>query len=201
MVDFVIKLAGQHSILNALAVIAAAIELEVDLFALRQHLENFIGAARRLQLVGQFKGAPIIDDFAHHPTEIRASIEAVRQLYPLKKLIVVFHPHTFSRTTALFNDFVQSLDNIDALAIVEIFGSTREATGSISSKDIVEALRLVNDTGVDLLDDVVNTKTVAYCATIDEAEQFVRDRAAADNVIVLMGAGEATKIGEKLLKK
>ena len=193
--DFSIQLMGQHNILNALAVIAAGIELNIELFKIRKYLEEFSGPARRLQVLGEFKGATIIDDYAHHPTEIRATIAALRQRYGQRKLIVAFHPHTFSRTKVLFNDFVKSFGGVDELIILNIYGSAREqpalpdaslgGQGGVSSQELVEKIG-------------GNTK---YIPSLMDCEKYLREHAERNDVVVLMGAGDIFRVGENLVRK
>ena len=192
--DFSIQLAGKHNISNALAVIATGIELNVELFKIRKYLEEFTGTARRMQVLGEFRGATIIDDYAHHPTEIKATIEAVRQKYGDRKLIVAFHPHTFSRTKALFDDFIKSFAGIDELIILDIYGSAREAQGGVSSRDLVEKLRITNY-------ELRIKQEVKYIPTLQECEKYLRERVERNDVIVLMGAGDIFRVGENLVKK
>ena len=193
--DFSIQLMGKHNILNALAVIAAGIELNIELFKIRKYLEEFSGPARRLQVLGEFKGATIIDDYAHHPTEIRATIAALRQRYGQRKLIVAFHPHTFSRTKVLFNDFVKSFGGVDELIILNIYGSAREqpalpdaslgGQGGVSSQELVEKIG-------------GNTK---YIPSLMDCEKYLREHAERNDVVVLMGAGDIFRAGENLVRK
>ncbi|MDP2708687.1 MAG: UDP-N-acetylmuramate--L-alanine ligase [bacterium] len=183
--DFSIRLAGRHNISNALAVIAAAAELNVELFKIRKYLEEFTGPVRRLQLLGEYRGATIIDDYAHHPTEIKATIQALRQKYGRRKLIVAFHPHTYSRTKALFNDFVNSFDEVDELIILEIYGSAREVRGGVSGQELAEAIG----------------GKAKYIPTLAECEKYLREHAGRGDVIALMGAGDIFRVGESLAGK
>ena len=166
----------------------------MELFKIRKYLEEFTGTARRMQVLGEFRGATIIDDYAHHPTEIKATIEAVRQKYGDRKLIVAFHPHTFSRTKALFDDFIKSFAGIDELIILDIYGSAREAQGGVSSRDLVEKLRITNY-------ELRIKQEVKYIPTLQECEKYLRERVERNDVIVLMGAGDIFRVGENLVKK
>ncbi|HTW96683.1 MAG TPA: Mur ligase family protein, partial [Candidatus Methylomirabilis sp.] len=121
--DFSIQLLGKHNVYNALAVIAASIELGVDLKDIRTYLEEFTGTDRRAKIMGKFNGATIIDDYGHHPTEIRATLAGLRAAYPKEKIIAVFHPHTFTRTKALLNEFAQSFSDADKVIVLDIYGS------------------------------------------------------------------------------
>ncbi|MFH1522259.1 MAG: UDP-N-acetylmuramate--L-alanine ligase [Patescibacteria group bacterium] len=190
--DFCIQLAGKHNISNALAVIATCIELEVELVDIRKYLEDFKGTVRRMEVLGEFQGAIIIDDYAHHPTEIKATIAAVRELYPDRKLKVVFHPHTFTRTKALLDDFSKSFFEADEVVVLDIYGSAREMQGGVHSRDLVSLIKHEN------------TKTrkqqrVKYIPNLDKCEKYLREKVERGDVILLMGAGDVFRIGEKLV--
>lgn len=192
--DFSIQLSGRHNIYNGLAVIAASIELGIELFKIRKYLEEFNGAARRMQVLGQFMGGLIIDDYAHHPTEIKATIEAIRQKYGGRRLTIAFHPHTFSRTKALFNDFAKSFGRADELIILDIYGSAREKHGGVSSLDLVNQIKNNNsESGI--------KQKVNYIPTLKECEKYLREHIEKDDLVALMGAGDIFRVGENLVKK
>lgn len=190
--DFCINLLGKHNVYNALAVIAAAIELRLDLAIIRTHLEEFTGTARRMQVLGEYRGATIIDDYAHHPTEIRATLEAVQARYPAKNIVTIFHPHTFSRTLSLLDQFINSFHHTDTLVVLDIYGSAREKHGGIHSRDIVDK---INKLDIDL-----RPRSVIYIPDLKTCEQWLRDNITRDDIVVLMGAGDVFRIGENLLK-
>ena len=133
--NFEIQLFGEHNVLNSLAVIAMAHFEKVDMDDLRKELLSFQGVKRRFS-ERKVADMTIIDDYAHHPSEIKATIDAARQKYPDKQLIAVFQPHTFSRTIALMDDFAKSLNLADKVYLTNIFGSAREKTGDVSSADL-----------------------------------------------------------------
>ena len=197
--DFKIKLLGEHNISNALAVIAASIELEAPLSAIREHLAEFTGTARRMQRLGVFNGAIIYDDYAHHPAEIKATLVGCRQLYPhtpggvgvypKNKLTVVFHPHTFTRTKVLLDDFAKSFTDADQVIVLDIYGSAREQQGGVHAKDLVEKI-IANGHG-----------NVKYIPSLKEAEDYLRKNVERGEVVVLMGAGDVFRVGENLLKQ
>ena len=191
--DFSIQLSGAHNVSNALAVIAAGIELDVPLNLIRTYLEEFSGTARRMQVLGEYRGATIIDDYAHHPTEIKATLAGARQIYPNKKIIVVFHPHTFTRTKALLDDFSKSFGQADEVIVLDIYGSAREKQGGVSSKDVVEKIGIRNqESGI--------KQKLNYISTLSECEKYLREKAERGDVIILMGAGDVFRIGENLVK-
>jgi UDP-N-acetylmuramate--alanine ligase len=190
--DFTIQLGGKHNVSNALAVIATCIELNADLFKIRKYLEEFSGTARRMQVLGEYRGAAIIDDYAHHPTEIKATISVVRQKYGTRRLIVAFHPHTYSRTKALFDNFVKSFAQVDELIVLDIYGSAREKQGGVSSKDLAEAIKQENKK-------TKKQQEVKYIPTLAECEKYLREIIERNDVVVLMGAGDIFRVGESLL--
>ncbi len=187
--DFSICLPGQHNVSNALAVIAASLELGADLRLLRIALAEFCGTSRRLEKLGEFKQAIIYDDYAHHPTEIKASIAGLKQLYPDKKIVVVFHPHTFSRTEALLDDFATSFEDVDKLIVLEIYASAREAASDFSSQDLIAAIKQAKPA----------LETI-YQPNLEQAEAYLRQTIQGDEVVVLMGAGDVFRIGQQLVK-
>lgn len=133
--NFETYLFGEHNVLNTLAVIAVSYFEKIDLGKVKQELLTFKGVKRRFT-EKTVADMVIIDDYAHHPHEIRATLDAARQQYPNKKLIAVFQPHTFTRTIALMDDFAKSLNIADQVYLIDIFGSIRENSGNVSSADL-----------------------------------------------------------------
>ncbi len=181
--DFSISLPGRHNIYNALAVIAASIELDVSLAEIRKYLEEFKGTQRRMQLMGKYRQALIFDDYAHHPTEIKETLRGVRDFYPDKKLIVVFHPHTFTRTKALLNDFARSFDLADEVIVLDIYGSAREKQGGVHSRDLVVKIK-------------EQGKNARYIPDLKSAQNYLRSCLGPNDLVILMGAGDVFRIGE-----
>ncbi|MFA5000131.1 MAG: UDP-N-acetylmuramate--L-alanine ligase [Patescibacteria group bacterium] len=186
-------LPGQHNLYNAQAVFTAARQLRVPVVKIKKYLPEFKGTDRRLQIMGRYHGATIIDDYAHHPTEIKASLNAMREKYPRQKIITVFHPHTFSRTKALFKDFARSFAGTDELIILDIYGSAREKQGGVSSRQLADAIVKFNRTNK-------MSQEVKTIATIPAAAAYLRRRLKAGEVLLLMGAGDVFRVGERLLK-
>ena len=178
---FTIHLFGDHNILNATAVIAVAYTEKIPLADIQQGLLTYQGAKRRFS-EKNFKDINIIDDYAHHPTEMRATIQAARQKFPDKRLVVVFQPHTFSRTKKYASDFEEILRGVDKAYITPIYASAREKSGDITSDDLVAKIP-----GAEVID-------------LDNIADLAQNK---DSVIVFMGAGDITKYEdalEKLLK-
>ncbi|MBU1146122.1 UDP-N-acetylmuramate--L-alanine ligase [Patescibacteria group bacterium] len=190
---FKIQLLGNHNVANALAVIATARELGFGPSTgsgnkLREALGKFSGAVRRFEIKGEAGGVLVIDDYGHHPTEIRVTLEAARQKYPDRRIWCVFHPHTFTRTKALLADFAKSFGAVDKTIVIDIYGSTREQAGGVSSGELVE---LIKKEGKDAL----------YIPTIPEAADFLAKEVKSGDIVITMGAGDVWRVGELLLEK
>ncbi len=191
---FKIKLWGDHSIYNALAVIVTARELKVSLEKIKKHLAEFGGTERRAQVLGEYRKAVVIDDYAHHPVEIMTTLKGLKRHYKNKNIITVFHPHTFTRTKALFKDFVKSFQDTNELIVLDIYGSAREKQGGVSSIQMVKEIKKYNQTK--------NIKQkVGHIPTIDEAVVYLRKNLKNNDLVLLMGAGDVFRVGEKLLKR
>jgi len=191
--EFKIRLFGRHNILNALAVIAAARELQTPLPLIRKHLAAFRGTERRAQTLGNYKGALIIDDYAHHPTEIKATLAGLRAQWPRRRLITVFHPHTFTRTKAFFQDFAASFRASDELIILDIYGSAREKQGGVSSRQLAAAVQAGNrGKGI--------KQAVRNIPTMPAAAAYLRRHLRGGDILLLMGAGDVFRLGQDLLK-
>lgn len=134
-----LRVAGQHNIYNALAAAAAAYVLGIPARAVRQGLEGFFGAGRRFELLGHCNGADVFDDYAHHPAELRALLEMAKTL-GYRRVICAFQPHTYTRTKALFDDFVRELQLADVAVLTDIYAAREQNTVGISSKDLVERI-------------------------------------------------------------
>lgn len=184
--EFEIQLVGDHNMLNAAAVIAVCHKLNLDMEKVRAALKNFRGTSRRFEYVGERNGAILIDDYGHHPEEIRVTLKGAREIYPDKNLIAVFHPHSFSRTEAMLQDFAQSFDAADQVIVLDIYGSARETSGQVSSKDLVN---LINK---------YDRGKAEYVPTIEEAAEFLRDKIGDQDVVLCIGAGNVFEVAEKL---
>ena len=176
---------GRHNISNALAAIALACELGIAEDVLIRGLHKFGGADRRFQYKGEKNGITVIDDYAHHPTEIRASLTAA-QNYPHDRLVLVFQPHTYSRTHAFLQDFADVLSLADVVVLAEICAAREKNTLGISSKDI---LSLLEEKG----------KEAYFFPTFDEIENFLQKKCMHGDLLITMGAGNVVEIGESFL--
>jgi UDP-N-acetylmuramate--alanine ligase len=183
--DFELMLPGRHNVLNAAAAIAMGRQFNADLEKIRKALANFEGTSRRFEYIGQRNGAILIDDYAHHPEEIKATLRAAREFFPKRRIWCIFHPHTFTRTKALLSEFAQSFEDADRVIILDIYGSAREVQGGVHSRDLVELAKKYH-------------RQVEYIATIEEVIEFLRDKISREDLLITMGAGNVWEIAEGL---
>ena len=186
--EFSLQLAGKHNALNATAVIALCSYLKLDMDKVREGLREFIGTSRRFEYIGEYKGATLYDDYAHHPEEIKATLKAFRDLYPKQRIVAVFHPHTYTRTKALLEEFAQSFDDADVVYILDIYGSARETQGGVSSNEIVD---LVNR---------YNRGKAVHLATIAEVIEELMAKTVEGDVIATLGAGNVWEVTHTLAR-
>ena len=173
---------GKHNALNAIGAAGAAWMLGIPGDAVCKGLQSFSGADRRMQFKGCFNGAKVYDDYAHHPDELAATIEAVRTMEH-KRIVVAFQPHTYTRTKALFDDFVRELKKADYLVLAEIYAARERNTVGISSMDLKNMI-----------------PGSVYCATLPEVTEHLKSIACEGDIILTMGAGDIFRAGEALLK-
>lgn len=183
---FSLKIPGRHNVSNALAAIALADLLGIKEDDVRRGFLRFHGADRRFQYKGTFQGVTVIDDYAHHPTEIRATLEAA-QNYPHKALWCVFQPHTYTRTKALFSQFAQALSLADHVVLADIYAARETDTLGISSEALAAA---VSDLGTDSV----------YLPSFEAIEEFLKKNCSPGDLLITMGAGDVVNIGEKLIQ-
>ena len=171
---------GKHNAVNALAAAGSAWMLGIEGEAVAQGLATFHGAGRRMEFKGSFNGADVYDDYAHHPGELAATIAAVRTMN-YKRLVLAFQPHTYTRTHALFSDFVRELKKADVCVLAEIYAARERNTIGISSQDLAKEI-----------------PGAVYCETLPEVTAFLKENAQPGDVILTVGAGDIYRAGEAL---
>jgi len=169
---------GKHNILNALGALSVALEVGVPFSSASEYLEEFRNASRRMELKGTVNGITFIDDYAHHPTEIAASYEALKTSFPNRRIVVLFQPHRFSRTAFLWDEFVRTLKRIDNLYLCDIYPAGEQPIESISSK------RLAGECGG------------VYCGSLEKACELLRKELRPGDVFLSLGAGSVTRAFE-----
>ena len=172
---------GKHNALNALAAAASAWMMGIPGEAVSHGLESFHGAGRRMEFKGNWNGAEVYDDYAHHPDELAATIDAVRSLGD-RRLVLAFQPHTYSRTKALFNEFVEQLKKPDVVVLAEIYAARERNVYGISSADLAEQI-----------------PGAVFCETLPAVTQFLRETVREGDIVITMGAGDIFRAGEALL--
>ena len=187
MGTFKLNIPGKHNIYNALASIATAHILGVTTSEIKKYIKKFKGIHRRFDILGEVKGCRIIDDYAHHPTEIKATLEAA-QNYPHNKILCVFQPHTFTRTKALLDDFAKSFDNADHIIITDIYAAREIDTGEISSETLVNKVKEYSP-----------ASDIYYMKNFDEISKHIYENMEAGDMVLTMGAGDVHLISKKII--
>ncbi|MFV0527325.1 MAG: UDP-N-acetylmuramate--L-alanine ligase [Lachnospiraceae bacterium] len=183
--EFSLKVPGLHNVANALATIALGDLLALDAATMALGLLHFTGTQRRFQHKGSIGGVTIIDDYAHHPTEIKATLTAAAK-YPHKTLWCVFQPHTYTRTQALMDEFAEALLLADKIVLADIYAAREKNLLGVSSKDLQAKIQELG-------------KECYYFPTFDEIEAFLLKNCVHDDLLITMGAGDVVTIGEDLL--
>ncbi len=181
---------GEHNILNALAAFSCCRELGVETGSIVRTLESFQGTQRRFDFIGITDNqVRVIDDYAHHPTEIRATLAAAANI-PHKDLWCLFQPHTYTRTMALFDDFTEAFDGADKIIMAEIYAAREKNIHKISSKELVNEIKKKYP-----------GKEVYYFSRFEDIANFVADNSSSGDLVITMGAGDIYKVAEMILEK
>jgi UDP-N-acetylmuramate--alanine ligase len=186
--EFVLRVVGEHNALNALAAIITGLETGLSIDKIKKGLLAFRGSKRRLEFIGDLRtGAKVYDDYAHHPTEIKTTLAALRTQYPRKKIICIFQPHTYSRTKELFQLFTTAFGSVDLVILTDIFASAREKEDpEVSSKKLAFALGNRH-------------KAVIHLPKLTDVIQYISEnKLRSDTILVTMGAGDVYTIHSEL---
>ncbi len=183
-----LQVPGSYNMLNALAAISAATQMEISVEESINHLATFRSTKRRFEHVGAFQGVQCYDDYAHHPREIAVVLEAAKQWFATKRVLVAFQPHTYSRTKALFSDFVTSLSLAPELVLLDIFSSARESEDPTVSSDLLcAAIRAKNP-----------ATTVKNLHTVNELASYCREQLHEGDILLTLGAGDIYQVHDLL---
>jgi UDP-N-acetylmuramate--alanine ligase len=178
---------GRHNVLNALAAAAASLIFGIDFKAIKNALKEFTGTHRRFEIKGMYGGATVIDDYAHHPTEIRATLEAASN-YPHNRIWCVFQPHTYTRTKYLLDEFSRSFSKADVIIVTDIYAAREKDTGDIHSTDLVDAISR-------------RGQKTFYIPDFRKAAKYLAQNLEKGDIILTVGAGNIYRVGEMLLKE
>jgi len=185
---WVSPLLGEHYAVDLAGAVAMAAHVGCDTKAIRDAASSFRGIRRRFETLGHWRGATVVDDYAHHPTEVRATLRAARLGTSASRRVVVFQPHLFSRTRLLLDQFARAFDDADVVLVTEIYGSREGATGDISGRDLAQQIG-----------ELGGHPWVEFAGSNAEALQRVRELGRAGDLIVSMGAGDVRALGEALV--
>lgn len=179
---------GIHNVYNALAAIAAAMELELKIEDIKKAFLEFRGVDRRIQVKGEVQGITVVDDYGHHPTEIRATLSAVKDSWN-KRTVAIFQPHRYTRTKILAKDFGQAFDLADVLIITEIYSAGEKPIPGVSARLIVKNVMAHKQT------------EIKFCPTKQEIINFLIQKVQPGDLVITLGAGDIWKVGEEFLEK
>jgi UDP-N-acetylmuramate--alanine ligase len=185
---FHVQVPGAHNVLNATAAIAVGLELEIPVATIREALETFSGVDRRFQVKGVERGVAVIDDYGHHPTEIRATLAAARACH-YNKVHVLFQPHRYTRTDALLDDFARSFHQADGVYVLDIYAASEQPIEGVNSEALVSRITAFGH------------RHAFYMPSMEAGIHAVAQAASAGDAIVTLGAGSVSQAGERVLER
>lgn len=178
---------GKHNVYNALGTICVGLELEIPFAAIRSALMSFAGVQRRMQHKGETRGITVVDDYGHHPTEIRATLLAIKAAWPTKRLVVLFQPHRYSRTQGLFKEFLTSFHQADYLVMTDIYAASEEPIEGVSSENLLAEIQRHGQ------------RHTHYIASVDNMAEELLGLIKENDLVLTLGAGNIVRVGEELL--
>ena len=185
---FTLRIPGRHNVLNAMAAIAVAMELEVDPEAIRQGLAIFSGVDRRFQMRGKEQGITVVDDYGHHPTEIRATLDGAR-VCGFRKIHVLFQPHRYSRTYHLMDEFARSFMQADSVFVMDIYAASEKPIEGVTAESLADRIRQFGHRGVE------------YVGSLDRGADALVKAAGEGDLVLTLGAGNVWQAGDKVLQR
>ena len=183
-----LNLPGIHNVYNALASIAVGLELDISFNVIRSALQTAEGVQRRLEIKGEKKGITVVDDYGHHPTEIKATLQAAKECWPDRRIVVVFQPHRYTRTRALFEEFTRAFYQSDLLVVLPIYAA---GEGKIEGVESIALFEEIQHHG---------HKDVVYKDGLDAAVSYLKKTLITNDILLTLGAGDVWKVGEMLLE-
>lgn len=178
---------GRHNVYNALAVVCVGLELEIPFPVIAEALCSFAGVQRRMQKKGEVAGITVVDDYGHHPTEIRATLSAIKEAWPEKRLVVLFQPHRYSRTKALFKEFQTCFHLADLLVITEVYAASEEPLEGVNSRILLEEIKRHGQ------------RNTFYIADVEAIASELPPMLQENDLVLTLGAGNIVRVGEDLL--
>jgi len=187
--EVVLNLPGIHNVYNAMASIAVGIEIDIPFDIIKHALEALQGVQRRLEIKGETKGITIVDDYGHHPTEIKTTLYAVKECWPDRRIVVVFQPHRYTRTKALFDDFTRTFYQSELLLVLPIYSAGEKEIKGIDSIALYKGIKMYGH------------KEVIYVEGFKKAVSYLKEILKEGDVLITMGAGDVWKVGEQILSE
>jgi UDP-N-acetylmuramate--alanine ligase len=186
--DITLNLPGIHNVYNSMAGIAVGVELDIDFEVIKNALETVEGVQRRLEIKGEINRITVVDDYGHHPTEIKVTLQAAKESWPDRRKVVVFQPHRYTRTRALFDDFTRSFYQSDVLVVLPVYAAGEKKIEGVESDLMCEKIRAHGH------------KLVIYKKSINGAVSHLKNVLKPDDILLTLGAGDVWKVGEEILK-
>lgn len=185
--EVILRVPGLHNIYNALAAIAVGFELDVPFTQIAEALGSFTGAGRRFQFKGEVGGVLVVDDYGHHPTEVKATLAAAKIGSGGRHIVVLFQPHRYSRTHDLMEEFARSFNNADTLLITDIYAASEDPIEGVTAETLTEAIKRFGH------------KDVRYIGSLDNAAATLRDQVQEGDLVITLGAGTVSRVSEQLV--
>jgi UDP-N-acetylmuramate--alanine ligase len=179
---------GRHNVLNAMAAITVALEQEVKPGVIREALATFSGVDRRFQVRGKERGVTVVDDYGHHPTEIKATLDGARQC-GFARIHVLFQPHRYTRTFHLMDEFARAFNQADTVFVMDIYAASEKPMEGVTAESLVERIRQFGHRGVE------------YVGTMDRGVDALLNASRDGDLVLTLGAGSVTQAGEKVLER
>jgi len=183
----VLRVPGVHNVYNALAAITVGFELEVPFEKIVEGLHSFTGAGRRFQAKGEVDGVLVVDDYGHHPTEIRATLAAAKLGSGGRRIVVLFQPHRYTRTHDLMQEFARSFNNADVLFITDIYAASEEPIEGVTAEALTNEIKRFGH------------KDVNYIGELENAAPALRERVQSGDLVLTLGAGTVNRVSDQLL--
>jgi UDP-N-acetylmuramate--alanine ligase len=185
--EFQLNVPGDHNVLNATAAIAVSLELGVPPDVVREGLNKYTGVGRRFEVRGEARGVTVVDDYGHHPTEVRATLAAAKSVCH-KRIHVLFQPHRYTRTLHLMDDFARSFHDADSVVVLDIYAASEKPIEGVHSSALVDRMRQFGHRGA------------VYAASNAAGIEAVRKDAQPGDLILTLGAGSVSQLGDKILE-
>ncbi|MCF8067304.1 MAG: UDP-N-acetylmuramate--L-alanine ligase [Desulfobacterales bacterium] len=187
--EAMLNLPGAHNVYNSLASIAVGIELGISFNIIKTALAELGGVQRRLEIKGEVSGITVLDDYAHHPTEIKTILKAINESWPERRKVVLFQPHRYSRTSSLLDEFTRAFYNADVLVVLPIYAAGEENTSGVNSEALVEGI------------ETHGHKDVHFEPDFDSAVKRLKKQLTENDILLTLGAGNVWRIGERIIKE